>query len=171
MNDLSIARTKFLKQLGIMYSGTFIPHSQSRNRKRFKLIEKQLNWKVNISRGGHKMRVDYSQGIGHCPSYKQGYQSPETSEALDWEVENGRHYGKNAEIALPPLEDVLYSLVMDYSVLDHPDFTSWAADYGYDFDSRAAEKVYHATKENALMLQIVLGKDNIEILKELFNDY
>jgi hypothetical protein len=171
MNDLSVARTKFLKQLGIMYSGTFIPHSQSRNRKKFKLIEKQLNWKVNISRGGHKMRCDYSQGIAYCPSYKQGYQSPEVSEALDWEVENGRHYGKNAEIALPPLEDVLYSLVMDYSVLDYEKFEDWCSEYGYDFDSRAAEKVYLATRENALMLKIVLGDDNIKILQELFNDY
>jgi hypothetical protein len=171
MTDLSIARTKFLKQLGLMYSGTFIPHSQSRNRKKVKLIEKQLNWKINISRGGHKMRCDYSQGIAYCPSYKQGYQSPETSEALDWEVENGRHYGKNAEIALPPLEDVLYSLVMDYSVLDSGNFEEWADEYGYNKDSKAAERTYLACKDNSLMLRIIFGEDNIKKLQELFEDY
>jgi hypothetical protein len=170
-DSLSLPRLKFLKQLGIMYSGTFVPHSQSRNRKLVKLTDKKLNWKVNISRGIHKMKVDYSQGIAYCPSYEQGPMSVHTAEALDWEVENGRHYGRNAEIELPPLEDVLHSLVMEYSVLDHPDFVSWAAEYGYDFDSRAAEKIYNACKENALMLKIVLGDDNIRVLQELFQDY
>jgi hypothetical protein len=170
-DSLALARHKFLKQLGIMYSGTFVPHSQSRNRKKVRLTEKCLNWKLNISRGIHKMKVDYQEGIAHCPSYRQGPMSAQLADDLDFEVENGRHAGQNKEIELPDLEAVLYSLVMDYSVLDHDKFESWASEYGYDFDSREAEKIYNATRENALMLKIVLGEENIRILQELFQDY
>jgi hypothetical protein len=171
MTDTKTLVHEFLKKLGVMYSGTFIPHSQSRNRKKVKLIEKQLNWKVNISRGPHKLKTDYSQGIAYCPSYQQGPMSVHTAEALDWEVENGRHYEKNKEIELPALEDVMYSLVQDYSVLDHPTFESWAIEYGYDPDSKGAEKIYNACKDNALMLRILFGDDNVKILQELFQDY
>jgi hypothetical protein len=176
-DSLALARHKFLKQLGIMYSGSFVPHSSSRNRKKARLTEKCLNWKLNISRGIHKMKVDYSEGIAHCPSYRQGPMSAQLADDLDFEVENGRHAGQNKEIELPDLEDVLYSLVMDYCavmdycVLDYEKFEDWTAEYGYDFDSRTAEKIYEETKENALMLRIVLGDDNIKILRELFNDY
>jgi hypothetical protein len=172
-DSLSLARHKFLRQLGIMYSGTFVPHSSSRNRKKVRLTEKCLNWRLNISRGIHKMRFDYQQGIAYCPSYEQGPMSAQRAEAIDFEVENGRHYGKNAEIELPELEEALYSLVMDYAVLDFENFSDWATEYGYDYagEVKTAEKIYKATKENALMLQIVLGDDNIKVLRELFNDY
>lgn len=170
-DSLSLPRLKFLKQLGIMYSGTFIPFSQSRNKGKKKLTDRSLNWKLNISRGGHKMKVDYQQGIAFCPSYAQGAMSVATAEALEFEAENGRHAGKRGEIEIPPLEDVLYSLIQDSSVLDHPNFDAWAIDYGYDPDSKSAEKIYNACRENALMLRIVLGEDNIKILQELFQDY
>ncbi len=170
-DGLSLARHKFLKQLGLMYSGTFIPHSQSRNRKKVRLTEKCLNWKVNISRGVHKMKVDYAQGLAYCPSYRQGAMSAQLADDLDFEVENGRYAGQNKEIELPELEDVLYSLVSDYAVLDYANFEEWANEYGYDFDSKAAEKIYKLTKENALMFQIVMGDDNIKVLGELFNEY
>ncbi len=170
-DSLSLVRRKFIQKLDLMYSGVFIPHSQSRNRKKVRLTEKCLNWKVNISRGVHKMKVDYAQGLAYCPSYRQGAMSAQLADDLDFEVENGRHAGQNKEIKLPELEDVLYSLISDYSVLDHPTFESWCEEYGYDFDSRTAEKTYKATKENALMLKVVLGDENINMLRELFNEY
>ncbi len=169
----------FLSELGVVYSASFVPFSQSRNKKKVKLVERSLNWRVNISRGPNRLTTDYSQGIAYCPSYKQediyAYKRGSTSalmdEAIEFECEQGRHAGKKAAISIPPIDDVLYSLVMDYSVLDHPNFESWASDYGYDFDSRTAEKTYKACMDIALQMRVIFGDVNMEKLRELFSDY
>ncbi len=163
----------FLSELGVVYSASFVPFSQSRNKKKVKLTERSLNWRVNISRGPNRLSTDYSQGIAYCPSYKSGPMSVHTAEAIEFECEEGRHAHKISisRISIPPIDDVLHSLVMDYSVIDHANFESWASDYGYDFDSREAERIYKACMDIALQMRVIFGDVNMAKLQELFNDY
>lgn len=72
---------------------------------------------------------------------------------------------------LPDPLDVLYSLTMDSSVLDHATFESWASEFGYDVDSRSAESTYRACLDIALKMRAALGDSGMERLAEIFQDY
>ena len=65
---------------------------------------------------------------------------------------------------LPNPLDVLYSLAMDSSVLDHATFESWASEFGYDTDSRSAESIYRACLEIALKLRAAMGDSGMDRL-------
>ncbi len=58
----------------------------------------------------------------------------------------------------PDAADVVDSLLLDVSGLDQP-FESWAADLGYDTDSRKAERIYHECLKVLPMLRALLGSD------------
>lgn len=72
---------------------------------------------------------------------------------------------------LPDLRDVIYSLVMDGGAIDYRDFEDWAADYGYDTDSRKAEATYRACLEIGLKLRNTLGEAKLNELRELYSGY
>jgi hypothetical protein len=54
---------------------------------------------------------------------------------------------------------VLEALLSDASVAGYDQFEEWAADLGYDPDSRKAEKVYQACVEQTAQLRQLLGDD------------
>ncbi len=78
-----------------------------------------------------------------------------------------RRIPKGAAIQPDPL-NVIYSLVTDSSVLDHGGFESWAAEYGYDADSRSAESIYRACLEIALKLRAAIGDSGLGMLRDIF---
>ena len=70
----------------------------------------------------------------------------------------------------PTLPDVLSCLVADcLGVRDGQTFEEWAREFGYDIDSRTAEKVYRGCVEEWQAL-IRLG-DDLDELEELFRDF
>lgn len=77
---------------------------------------------------------------------------------------------KGEAIQPDPLS-VVYSLVMDSNVLDYGGFEGWAAEYGYDTDSRSAESTYRACLEIALQLRAAIGEAGIAALQTAFQDY
>jgi hypothetical protein len=63
--------------------------------------------------------------------------------------------------AVPTIEEVLESMQMDVNgELD--DFESWAGDYGYDTDSRKAEKIFQACQREKKQLRAFLGRELFE---------
>lgn len=65
----------------------------------------------------------------------------------------------------PKIEDVLDCLASDASGLDHPaTFEEWAADYGYDPDSRRAEQIFNNCVEQTARFKAFLGEDALETL-------
>ena len=65
----------------------------------------------------------------------------------------------------PTIAEVLECLQMDASMLDQAsDFEDWAADLGYDADSRSAETIYKGCVEQTTRFKEFLGED-------LFNDF
>jgi hypothetical protein len=171
-----------IEALGLIVTSQFIPFSQSRNKN-----EKQpsLNWHVTLQKDGRDvLTTDYSAGCAYAPSYRWG-DKPEQRYMVAYECERGfralgvrwgsRPEGYGAENAKNRIEpnalDVIYSLVMDYDVLKHSTFESWAADFGYDVDSRKAEHVYRACLEIALKLRNGIGEAGLSELREAFQDY
>lgn len=68
----------------------------------------------------------------------------------------------------PTAADVLDSLASDAFGVDNArDFSDWCADYGYDTDSRAAERTWNQCKRLRDYLHRFLGHDDYEIAVSL----
>lgn len=174
-------RFALIQKLGLEYSAEFIPFSKSRNAK-----EKRpsLNWKVTIKRGNRSLTTDYMQGYGHIPVIRlaKGNTSVTKDRYVRLVCEMGRYSEQEVSfedlsfktktlLPKPELQDVLYSLVMDANALDYPNFEQWASDYGYEEDSRSAEKIYRACLSTGLELRALIGNDALEKLRDLYQDY
>lgn len=70
----------------------------------------------------------------------------------------------------PRLHEVLYSLIMDIYCAEY-DFEEFCANLGYDSDSRKAEKLYNQCVEQKEKVGSIFSPDEIEELKEIFQDY
>jgi hypothetical protein len=87
------------------------------------------HWKCKIRCGSHAMTLVFSKGSGH----------------------NG---------AKPTLEEVLDCLASDGAGYENArSFEEWASEYGYDTDSRKAERTYKAIAKQAEALKRVLGEE------------
>lgn len=175
-----------MQALGLIIEAKFVPFSRSCSKDE---KHKSLNWTVTLRQLKPEYRntnapladlspahfrdilsTDYGAGIAHCPSYKQGPMSIHQAHIVDRECETGRNQTNNTAIR-PDAANVLYSLVMDSSVLDAGSFEEWAGEYGYDTDSRKAESIYHACLAIALKLRNGIGEAGLQQLREAFQDY
>ena len=86
-------------------------------------------WTLRLSCGDESMRVNWRQGTGI------------TTE--------------------PTAADVLESLLMDAAGIENAagDFEEWAREYGYDEDSRKAERIFQAATKQTEELKDLLGED------------
>ena len=65
----------------------------------------------------------------------------------------------------PEVADVLDCLASDSASFENArSFEDWCSDYGYDTDSRKAERTYRAIQRQAGKLQRVLGEDAYQAL-------
>lgn len=154
------------------------------------------NSKVSAYRGpGQSYTTDYTSGWGNRVWAKQPYsvgckwdrydrkRGERANVASNWkavaecEPSQQAHQTKQlAEFAqitepiLPTLPDVMFSLVMDAQcVFDGQTFDDFCGDFGYDNDSRSAERIFQACRDTWCAL-IRLGAD-FDGLSELFQDY
>src|SRR5271154_1014106 len=150
-----------MADLGLVVESTFVPWSKSRNYKPGAGVKaRTLNWSVTLKRRNDRgdlrevITTDYTAGIGHAPSYPKGgfgYGQGITldvANALEYETEQGHAARQGSVMVIRGKTitvdacDVVASLVLDASAIDHPTFESWASDCGMDTDSRKAETIY-----------------------------
>lgn len=167
-----------INALGLTCEYSFIPFSQSRNAKE---TYPSLNYRVTIKRNDcNVLTTDYGMGCAHVPGYKQLDKSIDHANMLKLACETGKvqkiymsrtgYYSSKTSI-LPKIEDVFYSLTMDAGVLDSGGFENWCCEYGYDTDSRQAEKTYKTCLEIALALRGYIGEEGLNALREVYQDY
>jgi hypothetical protein len=177
-----------LDKYSLKFDYEFIPFSQSQHKDS---DHKSLNYKVTITRNRSNFTFDYMMGCGHVPhkgipirpatnylkemkrtiidkSCETGYQSswcsgierimPVTKKGIPQKI-------------TPENTNVLHCCLQDVEALDHPDFESWASDFGYDTDSRSGYKTYRACLANALRFSQLFKSEELEELRELFQDY
>jgi hypothetical protein len=66
---------------------------------------------------------------------------------------------------MPTLADVLDCLASDAAGFQNAaSFEDWASEYGYDTDSRKAEKIYKAVSQQSSDLELILGSGLYEEL-------
>jgi hypothetical protein len=174
-----------IESLGLRYTATFVPWSKSRSAKADpKPEDYNINWRVRVAKlspvDGQEFRgaleTDYSLGTGHLPKAVQP-KSPwrmsiDEYDAIKQTCETGRYrFGNSGRLEAPPLRDVLHSLVSDSDVINFDSFESWASEFGYDADSRAAEKTYRACLEIAIKLRNLVGDADLTKLRDAYQDY
>ena len=87
------------------------------------------HWKVKIRKGKQSMSLYFSKRFGH--------------------------HGKE-----PQLDEVLDCLASDASSTENAmDFEDWASEFGYDVDSRKAEKSYKTIEQQKAKLLNLLGDE------------
>lgn len=163
---------------GLTVESVFIPFSQSRN-----AGEKypSLNWKVTLKQNGRiVLSTDYMAGCAHAPSYKQMDNSVYTHNKVYAECEHGGPAMESQGRFIVPADkrgtikpdshDVIWSLLLDSEVLDFGSFEDWADTFGYDADSRSAEKTYNECMKIALKFRTI-GESTIAELREVYQDY
>jgi hypothetical protein len=122
-----------------------------------------LKWDVTLRY--HKdsiLTCEYTAGVGHCPSYP-------AYAAFDECVtgQGPRQNGQNGTPIRPDIKDFVQSICLDSSALDYGSFEEWAREYGYDEDSRKAEKMYRECLKHAIMLRASLGREKFDHLCHL----
>lgn len=165
----------FIESLNLEYSAEFVPFKLSRHKD-----NKQpcLNWRVTIKRANapaaYSLTTDYMQGVGHLPKYTHNDRSTDYAHKVRHACETGfwkprqRFAGNTINIPKPKLCDVLYCLVMDADVFNYSSFEDWAESFGYDTDSREAEKTYNSCMQQSLQLKQLIDLDAAAVA---FADY
>lgn len=158
-----------MHELGVTFAFVYSPIENAQTIPRKEL---GLRWTYTlVVRGEAKQSDTFTMGIAHCPSYDQ---REGTSWSVDYdktirsEVATGKSYkGYRKPIPNPDPVEVFRCLLDEAQTLDHPGFESWAREFGYDTDSRKAEKIYHSCLRTALVLRASFGDAVVQELREL----
>lgn len=143
--------------------------------------EKMINYYVILKREGRSMTLYFSTGLGWVE--KRSALKPGTglsAPMVSYDKKNKRFIqsdfsGKKREadefgwggskyrIKKPTVADVLDCLASDASGADES-FEDWASNYGYDTDSRSAERTYQTIQKQVKELRQLLGRDALNEL-------
>jgi hypothetical protein len=149
----------------------FVPHSKSRNAG----AEPCLNWDVRVSGRFGALTIPYSQGRGHCPSYRRR-ETVNSRANVDRECETGKTFAASGPTAVrklspPNLADILCALALDSRVLYFATFEGWADSLGYNSDSRKALVIYNTCLAIALKLRCAIGDIALSELRTAVEGY
>jgi hypothetical protein len=157
----------------------FVPFSKSRNKA---AKSPSLNYKVKVLKGEREvLKTDYMMGCAYCPAYKIKLNKncilmdkllrAECETGLAHKLGYGDSVLKTDEQIIPDAADVFYSLVLDSDAIDYSSFEDWAENFGYEVDSRKAEKIYKQCLDTALKLKNGIGDAVLNELREALQDY
>lgn len=153
--------------------------------RRSDLSEQQLKYHVTLSYKGRAfVESSFQMGIGHIPYYTQGLVLTvgqwneiklifKTGKcARNWPkcVDDRLFMTRNLTIE-PTLRDVLHCLMSDGDAINYLSFEDWADNFGYDKDSRKAEKIYQACLQTGLTFRNSIGEKKLAELRDIYQDY
>jgi hypothetical protein len=178
----------YLDSIGATYRVRFVPQSKSRNRNK---PEPSINWRYTFKSVTGAMTGDFQQGIGHAPLYNT-VRGSTPGHTIDLQraiarraAERGRAFvsvkeveretygesiGATRALSAPEAASVLNCLVLDSSAKDYS-FVEWCREYGYDDDSRGAERIYNACVKTARELDCVFTSEQLAHLRGLLEGY
>jgi len=154
-----------LNALGITLEAKYLPHDTPAGE------TPKLRWRVSVRRNGREFHAtEYSSGCAHSPEYKAN--GGRVTAAVEAECETGIRYGSRvgAAVPTPALADVVHCLLMDANGTDER-FEDWAAELGFDPDSRKAERMYQACRDTAAALRRTFTAGELADLEAAFRDY
>ena len=75
------------------------------------------------------------------------------------------------KLSLPDPVDIIWTLVQSTDALNYRNFECWSSAYGFDSDSRRAEKVYKKQVSLATAFLGLVGNDGLSKLQEAYEEY
>ncbi len=147
-----------LQDLGLQVSSVLLKDS-------FNGIKGEHKFQVTITKHTTSIKFDYTAGCGHRTHPRTGRRPKFGGLTLHDVADNKTTVPDN-----PTLEDSLQCLVMDANCVRHgQDFEEFCGDYGYDTDSRKAERVFKGCTESWRKLSKLCL--DIDELNEIFQDF
>mgnify|MGYP001769558210 CR=1 FL=1 len=120
--------------------------------------------KAFVNQNKVKIEVDYADENKLNPDWKDANHYKVTLKCNGKQLTTyfSQGYGITGE---PKPEDVLNALASDSSGVENArSFEDWASEYGYDTDSRKAEKIYNVCVKQSEKLKSFLGDDKYQDL-------
>jgi hypothetical protein len=148
------------EEYGIKVKAVFVPQTFT---EKTPTLDMGRKWKVEINGGGRKIDSEFTQGVGHCPSYKQRLTVHDKQQLVRECAELDPKLDKNtAEIVAL---EALWSVCSDcLGVMNVRDFEDWAIDLGLSTDSRSAEAVYRKCLDTYQLMRGCFGDSAIETI-------
>lgn len=182
--DISVA--KFLEDNNITFKSVYLLDNSNNDEWQHDLFN------VSIIKGNKLINTEFKTGLGHrVLKAKQGtYTSLSTKynkELKKANIEKGLHlitadhysstgykksfYASGSCFAVSPTAaSVLYSLLLD-SDCGYELFEDFCDNFGYDQDSIKALEIYKTCQKNAKQLTNLFTHEQLEVLRELLEDY
>jgi len=91
--------------------------------------------------------------------------------AAPWAPRGTKPRPGTLRLEFPKPVDVVWSLVQNMDVLDYRTFEHWASAFGFDSDSRRAERIYKQQVDLATTFLELIGTDGLGELREVYEDY
>jgi hypothetical protein len=115
-------------------------------------------WRITLTRGNRAYSFDFGQSIAHSGRYILRIDGSKTNGFKSM----GAHH-KNPDFEEPTPYDVLACLTK----YEPGTFEDFCGDFGYNTDSKRAEKTYNAVKEEWLQVQTLWTDEEISELQEI----
>lgn len=165
MTDYEKQAKGFLKETGTEFSVKFLKHG-----KHFEDDKEDRDiYEITLKRGEREYKFDFGQSIN--ASGKFIVYSPDGKKKFnDLKLANKKYghpilsrgeYERNKDFAEPTPYEVLAALTK-YMPIDFKDFCS---NYGYDVDSRKAEKIYHKVVDEVKNVMILFNDKEMDELR------
>lgn len=180
--DKDLAVEQLAKEIGLEYQVSFVAKEQPAD----KVKHPRLNWLVTLTRNRRSMTTEYHEGCAFVEGYKQYHKTAYDKRCHDAYIrkvcETGHHWKYMDSLDYrsklpskaqpkPRLAAVLYCLLTDALAIEYGTFEEWAMEYGYEQDSREAERIYRKCVKIGLELRAIMGEGTMTRFRELLQDY
>ena len=176
---------EYLNNHGVTVAVDYVPPDRRDSADVFRWKNQRfLMWRLTFSRGTARATFDYRAAEGHCPAYNLPVAvggnrgSIYRSELIAAEIATGRtwrqldgNHGKASGAAILPDVAAVVKCLLDDAAAYGETFENWAADYGYDPDSRSAEKLYQECLEAARKLGRVFSPTEQDELRTMLEQF
>jgi hypothetical protein len=125
-------------------------------------ITVQLNGTSHFARDNGQKPID-------CDLWRVTITGKDGFWSTDYRTGTG-HRDKFGKPKKPKNADILHCLIMDASAAVM-NFTQWCSEYGYSDDSLKALSMYKACCETGTALRKHIGRDDLDAIRELLQDY
>lgn len=139
-----------LEAAGVSYSAQYIGITSNPFGETSKKPVFMDRWEITFSRDGKVFNLDYFTGMGLRKKPAKKWIDPKP--------------------VAPAAADVLYSVVLDAQACEES-FEDWAADFGYDTDSRRALETYLECQKNGNQYLRIIGQKERKQIAEILSDY
>ncbi|MCK5132390.1 MAG: hypothetical protein KAR40_09610 [Candidatus Sabulitectum sp.] len=175
-NDYEAQGREFLKMTGVTFKAEFLEHGKHFDND----TDTRDIYQITLTKGGRSYSFKYGQSANASGEYKINLNlKREVNGYTAYQGLRGQKECRKARMAFSSWgKDVViknkdFSEPTPYSVLacitkhDPETFEDFCSNFGYDTDSRSAEKTYKAVSDEYKSLQTLFTEEELEVMSEI----